>query len=105
MCAGLISNLGEVVDLSAGGCRVRCVHWRSLQAGSTLQVTLETEGSAVLLSARIARKFRRGLRRYDYGLEFINMTDQQRQMLAELSRTSSVKRVIPTMEEAATRAA
>lgn len=105
MCAGLFSSLGVVADLSAGGCRVQCTHWRSLPMGGTFHVTLEGDGMAVLLTARIVRKTRLGFRRYEYGLEFIDMTDQQRQMLAELSRITSVKRVMSTMEEAANRAA
>ena len=105
VCAGLISSLGEVPDLSAGGCRIVCSHWIPLLMGSEHQITLEGDESTVVVTAKIVRRIRRGLRSFEYGMEFVNITDNQRAHIGNLSRTVSVKRLMPTMDEAANRAA
>lgn len=104
MCAGLVSSLGEVPDLSAGGCRVVCKHWAPLAMGSVHQITLEGDGSMVGVHAKVVRRTKVGRRQYSYGLEFINLTPEQRVLIGELSRITGVKRVMPTVDEAARRA-
>lgn len=105
VCAGLISTMGGVMDLSAGGCRVVCQHWRALPEGTHIQIALEGEGMAVVMSARVVRRTKISMFRAEYGLEFVQVTPDQRSVLTALSHIATLKRVMPTMEEAANRAA
>lgn len=105
VCAGLVSDLGAVPDVSAGGCRVVCKHWRPLTLGADLTLTLDGDGLTVEVAGRIVRRVRRGLRRFEYGIEFVGVTPEQAEVIRDISRITSVKRMMPTVEEVISEAA
>jgi len=73
--------------------------------GGTYTFTLSGEGTTVVILCKIMRRERLGFMTFEYGVEFVDLTAEQRDAILDLSRTTSVKRVIPTIEEAAYRAA
>lgn len=105
MCVGLSSDLGVVSDISAGGCRLMCKGWASLALGTVLYLTLTGEGVSAVVKARIVRHARVKMFLHDYGVEFIDLTADQRRFIGELSQVTAVKRLLSTVEEAAARAA
>ncbi len=105
VCVGLVSDLGQVPDLSAGGCRIRCRRMMPFTIGGTYTFTLSGEGTTVVILGKIMRRERLGFMTFEYGVEFVDLTAEQRDAILDLSQTTSVKRVIPTIEEAAYRAA
>lgn len=105
VCVGLVSDLGEVPDLSAGGCRVRCQRLLPFPLGGTYTFTLSGHSTTVVILGKIKRRTRVGLMTFEYGIEFVELSAEQRDAILELSQTTSIKRVLPTIEEAAYRAA
>jgi len=105
VCVGLVSDLGEIPDLSAGGCRVRCRRMVPFTIGATYTFTLSGEGHTVVVFGTIRRRDRVGFMTFEYGVEFVELSAEQRDAILDLSHATSIKRVMPTMEEAAFRAA
>lgn len=105
ICVGLVSDLGEVPDLSAGGCRVVCRRFLPFAMGGTYTFTLSGEGTTVIVLGKIRRRERKSLMVWEYGVEFLDLCHEQREAIRDLSKTTAVKRVMPTIEEAAYRAA
>lgn len=105
VCARLHSSLGEVPDLSAGGCRIVCKHWVPLRLGSVCTLTLKGDEEFAAVQGQVIRRKRLRFRHYEYGIQFVHMTALQKEAIATLSRITGVKRVMPTLEEAAAKAA
>ena len=81
--AGLVSNLGPVIDLSPGGLRIKPTRSRGLQPDQTTTIEIERggEGGHTLLStqARVVWVGRRRSQRGCVGLQFTGeLTEQQR---------------------------
>lgn len=82
------STLGEVLDLSSSGVRIRCGRKPEFRAGSELDVELNGIDGPFEVHAKVAWVRRAGLRRHEAGLEFLNLTDDARKQLAALARTA-----------------
>ena len=63
-------NIGRVVDLSGGGLRVR----RATRLSSQMDVKLWTPKRQITVLAKVAWVRRIGFRKYEIGLEFLDMT-------------------------------
>ncbi len=63
-------NIGRVVDLSGGGLRVR----RATRISSQMDVKLWTPKRQITVLAKVAWVRRIGFRKYEIGLEFLDMT-------------------------------
>lgn len=105
VCVGLVSTIGLVPDLSAGGCRIRCRRLLPFALGTVYTFALSGEGSEIVVHGKITRRQRTGLLTFEYGIEFIELSGEQRAAIGELCKTTAVKRLVPTVEEAAARAA
>ncbi len=105
LCVGLVSDLGDVPDLSAGGCRVACTRLRRFSLGERRTFALRGEDSQILVEGVIVRRRRTGMFTYEYGIEFTDLSLEQRNAVNDLFRTTSIKRLMPTVDEAANRAA
>lgn len=66
-------DLGEVIDLSAGGMRLACKGRPPLAPGTIGRLRLRGADGAVTLTARAAWIRRCGFRKYEIGLQFLNM--------------------------------
>ncbi len=78
--------LGDVVDLSASGVRVfrrGRLKWR---IGDAVKMTLKWREDEVEVTARILRVQKLGFRRYDLGIEFVDLALDAQSAIAELSR-------------------
>lgn len=71
-------NLGKVMDLSGGGMRIRC----STRLSSQMNVKLWTAKRQLTVPAKVAWVRRLGFRKYEIGLEFLDMTPETRQDLS-----------------------
>ncbi len=78
--------LGDVVDLSASGVRVfrrGRLKWR---IGDEFKMMLKWREDRIEVSARILRVQKLGFRRYDLGIEFVDLALDAQTAIAELSR-------------------
>ncbi len=71
-------NIGRVVDLSGGGLRVR----RATRISSQMDVKLWTPKRQITVLAKVAWVRRIGFRKYEIGLEFLDMTPETRKDLS-----------------------
>lgn len=71
-------NLGKVMDLSGGGMRIRC----SNRLSSQMPVKLWTPKREVSLQAKVAWVRRIGFRKYEIGLQFLDLTAEMQQNLS-----------------------
>lgn len=71
-------NLGRVMDLSGGGMRIR----RATRLSSQMEVQLWTAKRRMALQAKVAWVRRIGFRKYEIGLEFLDLTPEITQNLS-----------------------
>jgi len=83
--AGVLCRLGEVVDISATGMRIRHKGLGWFKVGAVVNLTLETQDAKLTVSATIrwVKKVRAGV--YEIGLEFLPLTPEQLDGLWELA--------------------
>lgn len=98
-CNMLNSTLGEVLDLSAAGLRVRHRGWPRITVGEIVPLVLSVASSEVRVEARIVWMRRTGFRRHEIGVEFINLDAATRSCLSDISLCAA--RLAGTRPEAA----
>jgi hypothetical protein len=72
---------GKVIDISAGGMRVR----RPRRLRGRLDVTMWTHHRRVTVRAQVIWCRRIGFRKYDVGLEFLDLTDELKRELTAIA--------------------
>lgn len=94
-CVLLECELGDVVNLSLTGMRVRC-HKKAVPPPESMQplrLTLRLhDARALAVETKVAwarRTGPAGLGRWEIGFEFVNLTDDLRRDIARLARESS----------------
>jgi len=92
----LTSNLGEVVDLSGSGVRVRPGKKVSVGVGQLVSVTLKSNQCQVTLKSRVVRVGRSKTGAPEIGLAFVEIKPGLRAALHNLARFG----FIPRLEEA-----
>jgi hypothetical protein len=70
----LSCDLGQVVDISRTGMRVRCASKPPIKLGQTLPLSVQSQEQRVRVSAVPVWIKRRGLRSHQVGLRFVNIT-------------------------------
>ncbi len=80
---GLWSDAGEILDLSAGGMRVRAR--RAVAIGETAQLRIESARVCLTLRATCAWSKREGNRRWDIGFAFDNADPEHLRIVGELA--------------------
>lgn len=93
-CDGLWCSLGLVCDFSASGICVRVNTALGLKKNQTFNVTLRCAGSEITLPARVRRVRKVRLFLQEVGLEFDDLTDQQRSALKRLAQIAVKMRVL-----------
>jgi hypothetical protein len=79
-------DLGEVLDLSSTGMRVACRGKPPIRIGQSGSIRLQTVSGAVPLTGRVAWLRRVGIRRFEVGVDFLNVTRQLGAALDDLAR-------------------
>ncbi|MEM1109285.1 MAG: PilZ domain-containing protein [Planctomycetota bacterium] len=81
---GLSTPFGEVLDLSESGA---CLFRKGdcpVEVGQAVTLAIADGGIELQLQARVVRTQPLGLRRLEVGVEFIELTDQNRLQIAQL---------------------
>jgi hypothetical protein len=81
--AGDCEGLGIVYNLCVGGCKI--VTDRPLTIGRMVALSLEIPNQRVPITVRMATV--RWMLRYEFGIEFLGMEEQQRERLAQYLQT------------------
>jgi len=83
--------IGQVVDLSASGMLIQQRGRLTIENGQEILVTVSHESgeSDVTVPVRVVRIERTGFRKHLYGLEFVDLDDDQQRQVAALARLAS----------------
>lgn len=84
--AGLSCALGDVLDLSATGVRLRSSGKVKVDLGDLLTITVASESQSVKVQAQVMWMRRRGLGRQEVGLKFVNVRRGVATALVQLAR-------------------
>jgi hypothetical protein len=88
----LTTALGEIVDISGTGARVRCNGRVPVVAGQTLSVAIRSDQWAITVKCRVVRVRRLGLRSADVGLAFVDARPGLKRMIQDLGRFGFIPR-------------
>lgn len=86
---GLWSDAGEILDLSAGGMRVRARH--CLTVGDPVQVCIESARMCLTVNAVCAWSRREGHHRWDVGFAFDYADPEQLKIIGELAMVHAAR--------------
>jgi hypothetical protein len=82
----LSCDLGTVLDLSTGGMRVACAGKPPLRVGQGGRIKLRIPEGSLAITGRVVWLRRTGLRRYQMGIEFLNVKKSVATALDRLAR-------------------
>lgn len=88
----LACSLGEVIDLSAGGLRVRCPARNPPAIGDTCTIAFNHELARLSVKARVRWFQRVGWSAIIVGLEFFDLAEHDRAAISELMLTGMDQR-------------
>ncbi|MEM8737225.1 MAG: PilZ domain-containing protein [Planctomycetota bacterium] len=86
---GTQSSLGEVVDMSASGMRVVRKGAMPIHQDEKFRVDIQIDKEIMAVDVHVRRIRKLGRRKFEYGLEFINLNDSDRSRLARLARIAA----------------
>ncbi len=86
LCHQITCSLGEVLDLSAGGMRIRCTGSMGLREGDAVGLTLRAGNAPVPLPCKIVWMRKSGWRAWEIGVVFEQLSPNARQSLNTLAR-------------------
>ena len=81
----LLSNAGEVVDLSSTGMRIMCKGKPTLKIGMPQTFKIESPEGTLKVSGRVVWGRRAGFRKHEMGIEFVNVAAKTQAALAALA--------------------
>jgi len=87
-------SLGEVLDISGGGMRVTSATKPEVQVGDELTVTLQSFDGPLAVMVRVVWSKRRGFKRHQLGLQFVNVGDDLRKRLSALARALTTNEIV-----------
>lgn len=93
-CNMLKSSFGDVLDLSITGMRSRSTQPIEAPVGQIVDFDLETVAGTVRLQGKVVWATKKGWRRHEFGIQFVNVTDQLRRTLVEVARISTDRECI-----------
>jgi hypothetical protein len=95
-CLGVRSSLGEIVDVSGSGARVRTRSRPTIREGQKFDLTLGVLGRRVSVGARATWIRKCAWRRWEIGLEFVSVGSDARRSFQDLARAEAInERVVP----------
>lgn len=91
---GTESSLGQVMDISGSGMRIVRKGSLPVKIGESFRIDLkivcEDNGETILpVDVTVRRIQKLGRRKFDIGVEFLNLTDENRSRLTRLARIAS----------------
>jgi len=86
---GTQSSLGQVVDISASGMKVVRKGALPVAEGESFRIDLEVEKEILSLDVTVRRVRKLGRRKFELGLEFVNLEDETRSKLCRLARIAA----------------
>ncbi len=84
-------NLGEVLNLSLGGMRVRCTR---APKDTVVEVELTYEGETMKVQAEVVRSNKIGFRKHELGLRFLNVDPETAKQLTRVSLNHWVRHTL-----------
>jgi hypothetical protein len=97
-CQAIHSSLGDVVDLSASGARIRRRRRITGAAGSMVNLEIEGLDGPVRVLARVIWERRLGLFRHEIGVLFEDVAPPVRRALVEIAKRSPANAVLGRIE-------
>jgi len=86
-CKEISCSLGQVLDLSAGGMRIRSRGTMGLRVGESVGVTLRAEsGFLIPVPSRVVWMTKSGWRNCELGLTFMELSNSARESLSGIAR-------------------
>ena len=82
---GLHSLLGEVLNISENGALIHHRGGVALKPGDHLSMLVRHGSHSVVIRVRVARAERAGYRRHNYGVQFVDLDEEQRIALGLLA--------------------
>ena len=84
-------NLGEVLNLSLGGMRVRCTR---APKNNVVEVELTYEGETMIVQAEVVRSNKVGFRKHELGLRFLDVDPETAKQLTRVSLNHWVRHTL-----------
>ncbi|MHC4991545.1 MAG: DnaJ domain-containing protein [Planctomycetota bacterium] len=85
-------DLGDLLDLSQTGMRIKCDSKPPVKVGQMIQMTLRSPGDKLPVVGKIVWLRRKGLRAYQIGIMFVNVTRRQAENLESLAMFGFVQK-------------
>jgi hypothetical protein len=86
---GTQSSLGQVVDISGGGMRVLRKGAMPVREGERFRVDLQVDQEVLEIDVEVRRVRKMGRRKYEFGLQFLNLGEAERFRLVRLARMAA----------------
>ncbi|MEM9882411.1 MAG: PilZ domain-containing protein [Planctomycetota bacterium] len=86
---GTESSLGQVVDISASGMRVRRKGGLPVKQGEKFRVDVQVDKEVMAVDVAVRRVYKIGRRKFEFGVEFINLSEADRVRLVRLARIAA----------------
>lgn len=94
LCKGLESNLGEVLDISGTGLRLRSSTALNLKPGEVGLLNIQCASLCMQIAVVLAWTKRAGFRRYEHGLRFLELAPEARRALWTVAREGVYAEVV-----------
>lgn len=88
-CQYIYSSLGEIVDLSASGARVRVKGSLPITGGQCFTMKLMGLNGETIVSCKAIWIAKRGWRKHEVGVQFFDLTPEARKIIAEIGRSAA----------------
>ena len=86
---GTLSSLGEVVDISASGMRVIRKGSMPVTEGEAFRIELQIDKQVLPVDVAVRRIRKIGRRKTEFGVEFINLSEEDRMNITRLARIAA----------------
>lgn len=96
VCELVKCGLGDVLDASAAGLRVRCRRHPVIDVGEIVLLTIDVPGAPFQARVKVVWIKRRMFRRTELGVQFVDITPTVRDSLNQLARIAAVNTTFHT---------
>jgi len=93
-CRNVRSSIGEVVEVSGSGLRIRSRTKPPVREHQQFELSLHVLGRDVTIGSRAIWVRKRGWRRWEMGVQFTRVTDDARRSLKDLVRASMINEAV-----------
>lgn len=93
-CSDTHSTLGDVLDLSGSGMRVVRQGRSFVDVGDEFAVLISWDEASLPVQVKVARVTKIGFRKFEYGLQFMDLSDESRRELTRIAKFACNELVI-----------